>query len=279
MVKNGTGKKTTAALVKKAPRRRAAAYKMTKPMKSQVQKLIDANLETKHACESAFGGSGGDYDDHAFSYNPQYVIAPGGQKDLMKLIPAIAQGTGQDERIGGTVNLQTLRCRFHFSINPRLATTWNNSLFQCRLLIISCKKLVKYADLVDNWSQNLALQTDLLKPGGDGESFKGDPWSLSWPVNRELFTVHAERRFTLGRGAAIGDDSSNIHMPAPIKVINVSLKVKSKLLKYTEDSTEGATNYAPFGILLYTPNFDVPSPAEIVGPVTGNCASMVTWQD
>lgn len=273
------GKKSTAALVKKVRKRKPTAYKMTKPMKTQVQKLIDSNLETKYKCEPAFGGSASDYTNHSFSFSPQQLVLPGGQKDLIKLIPAIAQGTGNAERIGDQVNLQSLRCRFHFSISPGARWETENSLFHCRLLIISCKKLVKYADLVNNWTSGLQLKNDLLKPAGDGENFKCDPYSITWPVNRELFTVHAERRFVMTRGAKQGDDQSNIHMPSPIKVINVNLKVKSKRLKYTEDATEGATNYAPFGILLYAPQYgNIPS-TTAVGPIVGNCSSCITWQD
>lgn len=275
----GARKSSAAALVRKVPKKKRAKYGMTKPMKTAVQKLIDTNLETKHRCEFGFGGSGSNYSDHAFSYQPQYVVAVGGHRDLMKLVPAISQGTGSSERLGDKVNLQSLRCRFHFSVNPRIASEWQNGLFQCRLLVISCKKLVKYADLVGNWTSGLALKNDLLKPLGEGENFKGDPYSLNWPVNRDLFTCHADRRFVLGRGAANGDDTSDIHLPAPLKVVNVNLKVKSKTLRYTEDATTGATNYAPFGILLIAANYSPVTSGTSVSPVTGNVSSCISWQD
>lgn len=271
-------KSTTPALVKKVKRKKTD-YKMTKPMRQVVQKLIDSNIETHYKCEPAFGGSGSSYENHTFFWRPQYSVAPGGQRDLMKLIPAIEQGVGSAMRIGDQLNLQSVRARFHFSYINRLASSDDRPILMCRLLVLSCKKISKYADLVLQWQAGLNLAADLLKPAGEGSQYIGDPYSITWPVNRDLFTVHADRRFTLNSGERLGDDQSNFHMPTPHKVINVNLKVKSKKLRYAEDAREGATNFAPFGILLVTrADSHVTEPVS-VSPVTGNCSTCVSWQD
>lgn len=271
------------ALRRKAPpKKKRAKYVMTRPMKGQVQKLIDANLETNQITLSAFGGAGNTYLTHRFSYNPRYQVAVGGQRDLMKLIAPIPQGVQRDDRLGTEINLMSLRSRFHFYVPTDTAQRAEYQHFSCRLLVLSSKKLRKYSNLVGEWESGTDYRNNFLKPASEALGFGNDPYSLDWKVNRELMTVHADKRFSLSRGQVFDDGSgSGGHIPCPFKTINVSLKVKSKKLLFSDLSDEGASNWAPFAILLVAPSTvsqaSIPSVNDH-SEVYGNCSTVMTYK-
>lgn len=276
-------KASTPALKKKAPpKKKRAKYEMTRPMKSQVQKLIDSNLESNQITLSSFGGSGNTYITHNFSYNPRYQTAVAGQRDLMKLIAPLEQGVQRDDRIGAEVKLMSLRSRFHFYIPTDVAQRDDQQHLSCRLLVLSPKKLRKYSDLVGQWESGTVYRSNFLKPDSEASGFVNDMFSLDWRVNRELMTVHADKRFSLSRGKIYDDGSgSGGHIPCPFKTINISLKVKSKKLLFSDFSDEGASNWAPFAILLISPSTvgqgSVPSTNDRSN-VYGNCSTVMTYK-
>lgn len=273
-----------APALKKAapPKKKRAKYVMTRPMKGAVQKLINANLETNQKTNAAFGGSGSAYLTHQFSYNPRYQTV-GTQRDLMKLIGPIEQGVEMDQREGREIKLMSLRSRFHFYVPSDEAQRAEYQHFQCRLLVLSTKKINKYSELVGQWEGGTVFRDKLLKPDSEEVMFQNDPYSINWRVNRELFTVHKDKRFNLSRGQVFTSGSgSGGHVPTPFKTINVSLKVKSKKLLYSDPTEEGATNFAPFAILLIAPSSvsggSIPAQNDL-SVVYGNCHTVMTYKD
>ena len=138
----------------------------------------------------------------------------------------------------------------------------DRSCISCRLLIMSCKRYQYWTDIDTNWSSGVDLRNQFLRNGSESDGFDGYQFGLDLPVNDELFTTHYDKKFMLNRGhlvkrnptgqAAPTEGIGYAHMPVAVKYFSCNLKVKSKILKYSDEEKVLPANYAPFAILCYT---------------------------
>lgn len=249
-----------------------------KPVEQKQVKQIAKKLDDqgKQVCEANHMSPADDQTGSAYA-NFQYPGIPTALADLMLLMPEIAQGDNRAQRLGSKINLTGLNCKFFFHIPPALDQTNDNSSIHCRLLVLSPKIIQKLTTLQSNWAVGEQLRRRYLRDGEDATSFQGDLNSLRFPVNTALFTTHHDRYFTLNRGKTTGD-AGLTHIPDVQKVINLSVKVKSKHARYNDPSDVYPDNFAPFAILLYAPcNGGVSSGTG--GVVYGNAFVRTTWRN
>lgn len=251
-----------------------------KPVEKAQVKRIAKRLDNqgKQVCETIHvtpldSGTGASYANH------EYVGVPSNTTDLMDLLPHIDQGDNREQRLGSKIKLTSLRTKFFFHIPPAFDyTISSSSSIACRLLVLSSKSISEFSRLRLNWVAGESLARRYLRDGADETYFQGDLKSLTFPVNTALFTTHHDRRFTLNRGFVSGDQTEGqTHVLDVQKIIRLSLKVKSKYLRYSDGDPE-ATNYAPFAILLYAPcNGGVSTSTD--GIVYGNAFCHTTWKN
>ena len=211
--------------------------------------------------------------------NWNYAGIPQATAQLMRIVPQIAQGDNREQRLGSKINLTSVNMRFFFHIPPSTSSTALNSSYSCRLLVLSPRLISKYTTMVSNWDTGELLNWKYLRNGDQQTGFLGDLNSLRYPVNTATFITHIDKHFTLNRGQRMGDESTGLtNAPDAIKHFNLSLKVKSKNLRFSTPSDVDAENEAYFAILLYAPN-NGGNTTSSTGDVWGNCFSEATWRN
>lgn len=258
---------------------RPRSKKPAKATQKYVKKQIDSNKETHEVVFTGYAdGAGSSYSNHQYAGIPTWNNLTN-TGELMRLFPAIEQGDTRQERTGSRIKLMNINCKFLFHVSPDFAQVNANSALACRLLVLSSKQFTKWTEMVTEWSAGANLGRKYLRNGEAQTYFQGDLLSLEFPVNTALFTTHYDRRFVLNRGKNLGDDSSGLaRMVDPVKMMNLNLKVKNKVVQYADSGISTASNYAPFAILLYAPvNGDISTTSP--GPITGNVIVKPTWKD
>ncbi|AIF34792.1 hypothetical protein [Sewage-associated circular DNA molecule-2] len=176
---------------------------------------------------------------------------------MVQIIPNISQGTGDNARIGDQIRLQSLLIRGYIKldINTSGASVSDLSAVYCRLMVLSLKTKQNYTDA----SSSATPLSNLLKKGGTTTSFSGVLSDIYAPVNTDLFTVHAERRFYLNQSMLQNFNSTTnaivpIDIKNTVKFFRIPLKVKGKLIKYDSGISGGVlpTNYGAFLVLGYS---------------------------
>lgn len=212
--------------------------------------------------------------------NWNYPGIPTPMAQLMRIVPKISQADNDREcRNGSKIKLTSCNMKFFFHIPPSTSSTALNSSYDCRLLVLSPRIISKFTTLQSNWDTGENLNREYLRNGNQAIGFLGDKNSLRFPINTALFITHHDKRFTLNRGQRMGDETSGLtNTPDAIKHFNLSLKVKSKYLRYSVPADEDCENFAPFAILLYAPN-NGGNTTSSTGDIWGNCFSEVTWRN
>ncbi len=211
--------------------------------------------------------------------NWNYAGIPTPLAQLMRIVPQIAQGDNREQRLGSKINLTSVNMRFFFHIPPSTSSTALNSSYSCRLLVLSPRLITKFTTLQSNWDTGELLNRKYLRNGDQATGFLGDLNSLRYPVNTATMVTHYDKHFTLNRGQRMGDESTGLtNAPDAIKHFNLSLKVKSKNLRFSTPSDVDAENEAYFAILLYAPN-NGGNTTSSTGDVWGNCFSEATWRN
>lgn len=211
--------------------------------------------------------------------NWNYAGIPQTMAQLMRIVPKIAQGKDRETRLGSKINLTSVNMKFFFHIPPSTSSTAVSSSYSCRLLVLSPRTISKFTTLQSNWDTGELFNRKYLRTGDQATGFLGDLNSLRYPVNTATMITHYDKHFTLNRGQRIGDASTGLtHQPEAIKRFNLSLKVKSKNLRYSQPADEDAENEAYFAILLYAPN-NGGNTTSSTGEIWGNCFSEATWRN
>lgn len=202
---------------------------------------------------------------------------PTATSEMMALLPKIPQGDNREQRLGSKIKLKSNVTDFFFHMPPATDHTSVYSSVACRLLVMSPKIIAKQSTLYANWAGGEALNAKYLRDGSTETRFYGDLNSLRYPVNTALFRTHADKRFTLNRGLIVTEGAAgSANVPDSQKHIRISLKVKSKYLRFSDDGVVEADNFAPFALLLYAP-CNGQMAAENV--VHGNAFCHTTWDN
>jgi hypothetical protein len=209
-----------------------------------VKKVLSKQSETK---EAYFASS----PDSMTTFNSQITQVG----DMLQVIPNISKGVNENNRIGDQIMAQSLNVRGHIRYTP--STSVNDpgrGNIAARMMIVTLKVRPSYPEAAGS----SPFLGQLLKKGGTTTTFSGILSDLYAPINTDLFTVHADKRFYLtqpmmiqpaGGGLSSGfQDLQNI-----VKFFNFNVKLKKKFLY--DDSVNGGltpTNVGPFMLLGYT---------------------------
>lgn len=218
--------------------------KLAPSTKKAIDKLINAQIETKQA----FLTSG-----NTLTFFNSGINSTG---DYQQILPSISQsGTGDANRQGNEITAQSLNIKGYLKLNVN-DTTDSTATPQVivRMMVVSLKA-------IQNWEQVSASATwlnSLLRKGQTTTSFAGNLQDLYAPINRDLFTVHHDKRFYLNQSfinavgvsppsTVISQDIKNT-----VKFFNFNVKCRNKKLRYDSNiSSINPTNFAPFMILGY----------------------------
>lgn len=183
-----------------------------------------------------------------------------GNGDMLQVVPDISQGTADNQRIGDQVRIKNMKVSGYVRLYPKVQSgTFANEPKICnvvvRMFILSLKPAAGLST-----AQAISGQlTALLKKGGATSAFTGALTDLQAPVNTDLFTVHADKKFYLTQDytflpttATYTNAPVAMNVKDTVKFFNLNIRCKNKLLKY--DQAYGgiaATNFGPFLCMGY----------------------------
>lgn len=208
--------------------------------KKQLYRAIRRNVETKIASNSTGWTT--------------YNSSIGSAGDRLTLLPSIAQGTAQNQRIGNSIKPLKLVIRGYVAYNAQQSSAnLDARMLGVRMFVYQDKVVKSYANGVNNWQ--------LLDLGGTSGSFDGTPINFNTPHNTDMFIFYADKRFKMLKPygytntgtpsttiTLTGVDSSMYH---PF-TITLTQKHLPSVLKF--DATEDANfpiNFAPYFSLGY----------------------------
>lgn len=261
--KSGKIIKKTTTVYRRQPR--------SKGIISFIKKVMNDNMETKQA----YTTTGNSY----ITFNSG-INSTG---DMQQIIPNIARGTADNERIGDQIKMQSFYLRGHIKVDFNTSGASNQDLCNivCRLMVLSLKPKANYTEASSSSTQLAGL----LKKGGTTSNFSGYLQDIYAPINTDLYTVHADRKFYLNQSfmqnfnsttnAIVSTDVKNT-----VKFFKIKIRCKNRLLKY--DSNESSNllpvNYGPFLCLGYS--FLSGASPDVVSTRVGLCFdSILNYQD
>lgn len=255
---------------RKAPRT-SRRYRKGPSFARKVKQIVHSLTEDKHAYTTS---------GNALVKFNSTIDAVG---DYQPIVPAIGQGSAENQRIGQRIIAKSLKIRGFVKLDINEVNDGSKlPTVAVRLMVISMKHKPSYAEVT---ASATPLGT-LLKKGGTTTGFLGTLSDLHAPINTDVFTVHHDKKFYLRQ------DFVNVTGPSPpttilaqdisktIKFFNLSVKCKGRKLMYDEDVSSDSfpVNFCPFLVLGYT--YLDGSAADILDTKVGlSYDSQLTYED
>ncbi|AXH74974.1 MAG: coat protein [Cressdnaviricota sp.] len=217
---------------------------MTHPMKSLVNKEIDRKIDTQFA---AF---------HQRRTQYSNLISDDPTNFIWQVMPPVATGSLRDDRRGATCRALSLRLHGKIDIpaddNPPLGNDDRAQVY-CRLMILSVKRDQLLAEVKNEWNTN--YDPVFFKNNAQPTPPTGKYVDMVSNINRELFTVHADKVIKLNRHYPFFPDPTSTSGAASqiptSRDFNISVRCKNKMLKYNTPSTVNPSNWQPFAVCLF----------------------------
>lgn len=238
---------------KTAPRRvnkKKKVAKLSKPMVKAVKKIIDGNIEDKYKTVYPDATGSNPFNSALGSYT---AGLPGIGK-AYSLLPAIAQGLDEFDRIGNKLRPKSLVVKYTVSISPDYVGSTQTI---CRLLTMTDKSVKDYT----NWGDIEASLTNEMFNLGNG-SYQGAstvPQIVNWRINKKRFNVTHDKMFVLEKGAGDTPKFSNSYLGAITthtnrEVHEFTMRIPiPKVLNYPEGAASlYPSNFAPFWTMVWT---------------------------
>ena len=199
--------------------------------------------------------------------------------DVIQIVPSIARGTSGGERTGDQITARYFNIMGHILVN-QTANDYPRSNMICRLMIVIPKQYpnqVISATQIPNWLPYV------LKQGANGVALDGTIESMYLKPNYDVITVLADRKFYLKSSVIYtttpsfgGDYAANWGT----KMFNITLKVKNKKLKYSDNgpTPTQATTFAP-SLLLACSFMDGSAPTTLSTPISMAFTSTLSYED
>lgn len=204
--------------------------------------------------------------------------------DYQPVVPAIGQGVDTNQRIGEKIRAKSLNIRGYVRLTPNSVSN-STSLPQVavRLMVLSMKNRPNWTAVTNDAAP---LQTLLLK-GGTTTAFTGILSDLMAPINRDVFTVHADRKFYLkqdrlvGIGASIPSQYIAMDSSKTVRFFNIRVKCKDRILRYDEDISADSypVNFCPFLVMGYVYLDGTTTPDTLSTNVGLSYISTLTYED
>jgi len=172
--------------------------------------------------------------------------------DCLQLIPPMTNGTGNYQRIGDKVQLKSHVIKGYYRIVPNLAAgSYKFGNVMVRMLVVSLKSASNY-DMITSDPTLTSKLAGLLQKGGTTVGFTGQISDVMAPINRDLFTVHYDKVHNIKQDYVV--TATGGITQDTLRMFNINLKVKSKVLKYSDDMSSGLlpTNYSPILLVGYS---------------------------
>lgn len=210
----------------------------------QVRKVISSQTESKQAYSSS---------GNTLTMFNSGIDSVG---DYIQILPSIANSTADNGRIGDQIRAQTLNVKGFIRLNVNdTADSTKLPQVAVRLMVLSMKNKSNWSDV----GASAAPLNTLLKKGGTTTNFSGVLSDLHAPINRDVFTCHADKKFYLKQeyinaiGPSVPSQYVTQDISKAIKFFNIPVKCRNRLLKYDTSISSGLypTNFSPFMVLGY----------------------------
>lgn len=241
------------------PRRGRKSTKPSKSFVKKVQSIIHKDVETK----TAFNTQSNVY------YNSGITAAA----DIVSVLPGIANGTADYQRIGDQLRGQTMSLKGALQlVSP--TSVLSNCRVAVRMFVVQPKMFG------DNYTVygNPSWLNILLKKGGTTVGFTGILSDLWAPVNTDAVTKYYDKVFYLN--SAYNPVNGQSTLGNSVKFFKHTFKLRNKLLKYDSSVSGGIypTNYAPQVILGYV-HMDGTGPDVLTTAVSMSFDSILNYED
>lgn len=173
--------------------------------------------------------------------------------DINYLMPSMAQGTNDGDRLGDDVKSLSLKVKGHF-ISAVNYTSSSQYRIGVRLMILTSKLYNAETGVTANATQILPT---LLKKGNTTSGFVGDIADLYADINTDVFTkifdkvYYIQGAYNLTQTNVGFEDMGGAHKTT--KFFQKTIKLRNKKLKYdsVEQSDLKPVNYCPFMVIGY----------------------------
>lgn len=272
------------ALARKSRRPKyRASLKLSTPFKKVLNSYLDRNNETHWNTQEI----------------RQQLIPPqpqAGVGGIYRIIPTVVQagvptlgdpqGISDDisTREGSKIRLKSMTVDMVLRLNPSFSAN-NATGVWYRILVCTCKAYPQYSDFVDEYYGTPplpGLKDSVFKEGATPVAYTPSMVDISNPVNRRLFTVHAETQGFLSKGQQTQPGNpGNVFALHAFRRIKLHLKVKSKVLNYNNPDDTYPTGFQPFLMFFWKDmdsyDYTATSPVPNYVEVSGKCH--MSWDD
>lgn len=203
--------------------------KISKAVDEHIHYKIMGNLETKVAI----------FNSNVTAFNQQ----ANSSGDCLRLIPQVGTGTGQGQRVGNKLKMQSLHIRGALTFT--LGQTSNaNIRIGVRMMILKAKR---FADWQQTQSDFASSYTRLLE--GSVNGLNGDLANFNSPPNRDYFSIVKDKRYTM----SLSLGTSPQQVAQSVKTFKFKVPYSKKSLTYDENySSTDPVDYPYVMILSYT---------------------------
>lgn len=222
-----------------------ARYKLSKPFTKVLDSYLNSR-DTKHWAAANYSIR-------------QFANVPDEGSLLIPVLPEIPQVNADPgnvsaniaSREGNSIRLKsiTIDCRVHIPGEDTPGSSDRSSI-EVVAAIISCKTYKTFQEVSDNWDVGEEIMNSLMRDGPDASAYFGTPKSNMLDFNRDLFTIHDQKRFYMNRGLLTDNSvlpaTGTGHMPTLVKKFKMHIKCKGKQLHYSTPSETLATDFGPF---------------------------------
>lgn len=169
-----------------------------------------------------------------------------GAGDLIQVIPRITQGVAEGQRVGNEIIAKRLSVQGLCNLTYNGAST--RSRIGARVMIFSVKGYADGLAAINNAGQWI---NGLLREGTNVRAFDGSVKSYFLPANRDLITLHAEKRLSLtfpfqnNTGLAPDATSFPVQTQFATKYWKANIKCKNRRLKYSSITAGGGVDLIP----------------------------------
>ncbi len=224
------------ALSRKKSRKPNKSIVLSKPMKALVDKRIDGHAETK----TALLQSG------LVQVRAGRIVG----SQLNRLVPQVPQAdSGQPSdrasRIGAQIRLTSMEVEGCITFVPN-ANFPNAGTQLARMFAFSAKSISDWGFITGNVTTQDAIANALLRNGADIADYDGNLRAHFLPMNHKDMTSHLDRKFKINKDPkALYGTSQDGPLPVSVIPFKFRLKVKNKVLKFTDNTTNLPSNYCP----------------------------------
>lgn len=201
--------------------------------------------------------------------------------DIIRIVPNIAQGAADNQRIGDQVRATGLTVRAIVQMLPQ-AIGQNDGVrkIAARVMIVTPKS---YPNWATAYAGSTSWMPTLLKKGGTVAGFTGLIDDLYAPINTDAITCHYNKvlyfnQSTYGQSTAAGlvsFDQSHL-----VRFLKIRIRCKNKLLKYDSNVDSGLTptNAGYFMVIGYS-FVDGSAPDVASTRIRAQFDSVLTYED